>query len=120
MARSELNEWLEGLNLGADDYRTKPFQLAERNMHLHAIIRPTIGKGVSILTVADLTMNLVTRVVRHAAQCVELPAQEFSLLVSLKRQPGRFLSGIEICERIWWNNFDPGPNFVDARFQPIR
>lgn len=119
-ARSELNERLEGLNLGADDYLTKPFHIEELIARLHAIMRRATGATQSILAVADLTMNLLTREVSRAGQRIELTAREFSLLEHLLRSPGRVLTRVEIVERVWAYHFDPGTNLVDVYVQRIR
>jgi two-component system, OmpR family, response regulator len=119
-ARSELNERLEGLNLGADAYLTKPFHIEELIARLHAVTRRATGTSQSILTVADLTLNLLTREVRRGDRRIELTTREFSLLEHLMRAPGRVLTRIEICERVWEYNFDPGTNLVDVYVQRIR
>ncbi len=119
-ARSELNERLEGLNLGADDYLTKPFHIEELIARLHAVARRASGASQSILSVADLKMNLLTREVVRGGAKMELTAREFSLLEHLMRSPGRVLTRVEICERVWDYNFDPGTNLVDVYVQRLR
>lgn len=119
-ARSELNERLEGLNLGADDYLAKPFHIEELIARLHAITRRAAGASQSILAVADLKMNLLTRSVTRGDQSIELTTREFSLLEQLLRSPGRVLTRVEICERVWDYHFDPGTNLVDVYIQRLR
>ena len=119
-ARSELNERLEGLNLGADDYLTKPFHIEELIARLHAVTRRAAGASQSILAVADLKMNLLTRDVTRNGTAIELTAREFSLLEHLMRSPGRVLTRVEICERVWDYNFDPGTNLVEVYIQRVR
>ena len=113
-ARGELNERLEGLNLGADDYLTKPFYIEELIARLHVVARRASGASQSILAVADLTMNLLTREVSRGGVPVELTAREFSLLEHLMRSPGRVLTRAQICERVWNYDFDPGTNLVEV------
>jgi len=119
-ARSELNERLDGLNLGADDYLTKPFFIEELIARLHAVTRRAGGAAHSILTLENLTMNLLTREVTRGKRQIHLTAREFALLESLMRSPGRVLTRAQICEQVWDYNFDPGTNLVEVYVQRLR
>lgn len=119
-ARGELNERLEGLNLGADDYLTKPFFIEELIARLHVVTRRASGTSQSILAIADLTINLLTREVSRGERKIELTAREFELLEHLARSPGRVLTRPQICERVWSYDFDPGTNLVEVYIQRLR
>lgn len=119
-ARGELNERVEGLNLGADDYLTKPFFIDELIARIHAVVRRATGAGQSVLVNADLTMNLLTREVLRGTRRIDLTTREFSLLEQLMRSPGRVLTRIQICEQVWNYHFDPGTNLVDVYVQRLR
>ena len=119
-ARSELNERLEGLNLGADDYLTKPFFIEELIARLHVVTRRASGNNQSILAIADLTINLLTREVSRNHRKIDLTAREFELLEHFARSPGRVLTRAQICERVWNYDFDPGTNLVEVYIQRLR
>ncbi len=119
-ARSELNERVEGLNLGADDYLTKPFFVEELIARLHAVARRAAGTPESLLGVEDLTVNLLTREVRRGERKIELTAREFALLEQLLRAPGRVFTRVQILEQVWGCDFDPGTNVVDVYVQRLR
>lgn len=119
-ARSELDERLEGLNLGADDYMTKPFYIEELIARLHTVVRRASGETSHLLKVADLSMNLVSRIVTRHDEEVILSVREFSLLEYLMRSPGRVLSRMQICEHVWSYTFDPDTNLVDVYIQRLR
>ena len=119
-ARAALNERLEGLNLGADDYLTKPFYVDELIARLHAVARRTAGTALTLLQHGNITVNLVTRETRRDAEPVELTAREFALLTYLLRSPGQTFTRAQICEHVWNYHFDPGTNLVDVYVQRLR
>lgn len=119
-ARSALNERLEGLNLGADDYLTKPFYVDELIARLHAVTRRASGHSLTLLQNGNLSVNLVTRETRRAGKVVELTAREFALLTYLLRSPGQTFTRAQICEHVWNYHFDPGTNLVDVYVQRLR
>ncbi len=119
-ARSALNERLDGLNLGADDYLTKPFYIEELVARLHALLRRASGQQNNLLQHGEITVNLLTREVRKGKEAVELTAREFALLTYLLRSPGRTFTRAQICEHVWNYHFDPGTNLVDVYVQHLR
>ena len=119
-ARSALNERLDGLNLGADDYLTKPFYVEELVARLHALIRRASGQQKNLLEYGNITVNLLTREVKCGAKPVDLTTREFALLTYLMRSPGRTFTRIQICEHVWNYHFDPGTNLVDVYVQHLR
>jgi two-component system, OmpR family, response regulator len=119
-ARSELDERTEGLDLGADDYLTKPFYVEELISRIRALLRRTSGEQLSILQAEDLTVNLITREVRRGDEQIRLTAREFSLLEYLMRSPGRVYTRTQIIEHVWGYDFDPNTNLVDVYIQRLR
>ncbi len=119
-ARSELNERLDGLNLGADDYMTKPFFVEELAARLQAVVRRASGEPAGLLRAGDLTVNLLTRQVRRGDRDVELTAREFSLLERLLRTPGRVHTRTQLLEHVWGYDFDPETNLVDVNIRRLR
>jgi DNA-binding response OmpR family regulator len=119
-ARTELNERLEGLNLGADDYITKPFYVEELIARIHAVTRRAEGERLTILQAGDLAANLLTREVTLSGRPVELTTREFSLLTYLLRSPGRVFPRTQILEHVWGYDFDPTSNLVDVYIQRLR
>lgn len=119
-ARSELDDRLEGLNLGADDYLTKPFFVEELIARIHAVIRRTSGDRQNILEAGNLKLDRISREVYCGDAKVLLTTREFNLLEYLMRSPGRVLTRTQILEHVWGYDFDPSTNVVDVCIRRIR
>ncbi|MDA0350375.1 MAG: response regulator transcription factor [Verrucomicrobia bacterium] len=119
-ARSELNERLEGFQLGADDYLTKPFYLEELIARLHSIVRRSTGHAHSIIQAGPLLLNVVTREATYHGESIELTNREFALLEYMIQSPGRVFTRSQIYEHVWGFDFDPGTNLVDVYIRRIR
>jgi two-component system OmpR family response regulator len=119
-ARSELDERVQGLNLGADDYVTKPFFLEELIARIHAVARRRGGEQGTLLQSGDLVVNLVTREVRRGGQMIALTPRELHLLEVMLRTPGRVFTRTQLLERVWGYDFDPQTNLVDVNIQRLR
>jgi two-component system OmpR family response regulator len=119
-ARNELDDRLQGLNLGADDYLAKPFYVEELIARIHAVVRRTVGERQNLLTVGPLTLDRITREVTCEGQQVELTTREFNLLEYLMRSPGRVLTRTQILEHVWGYDFNPSTNVVDVAIQRLR
>lgn len=119
-ARSELDERLQGLNLGADDYLTKPFYIEELIARIHTIVRRSAGEPDHLLRVEDLVLDRVRHQVRRGMEEIPLSMREFTLLEYLMQSPDRVLTRTQICEHVWNYGFDPATNLVDVYIQRIR
>jgi heavy metal response regulator len=119
-ARGEVNERVEGLNLGADDYLPKPFELAELVARVRALTRRGGETKSVILRVADLTLDTVTHKAQRGGAEIELTAREYRLLEFLMRSAGRLCGRMMILEKVWDYNFDPGTNLVDVYVRRLR
>lgn len=119
-ARNELDDRLEGLNLGADDYIAKPFFVEELVARIHAVVRRSIGDRQNLLSVGPLKLDRITREATCNQQMVELTTREFNLLEYLMRSPGRVFTRTQILEHVWGYDFNPNTNLVDVCIQRIR
>lgn len=119
-ARNELDDRLEGLNLGADDYIAKPFFVEELVARLHAVVRRSVGDRQNLLSVGPIKLDRITREVTCNQQAVELTTREFNLLEYLMRSPGRVLTRTQILEHVWGYDFNPNTNVVDVCVQRLR
>jgi DNA-binding response OmpR family regulator len=119
-ARSRVEDRVKGLDLGADDYLTKPFSFAELSARLRALLRRADRPHDLVLRVEDLEMNRAERTVRRAGRVIELTPKEFALLEYLLRNAGRCVTRAMIIEHVWNLSFDPLTNIVDVYVNYLR
>lgn len=119
-ARGDVNERVEGLNAGADDYLAKPFVLAELVARVRALGRRGGESRPVELRLANLTMDTVGHTVRRGERAVELTTREYRLLEFLMKSSGRVCSRMAIVEGVWDYDFDPGSNLVDVYIKRLR
>jgi two-component system, OmpR family, response regulator len=120
-AKRSLDDRVKGLQMGSDDYLTKPFAFAELLARVQALIRR--GSNVpdaTRLTVADLAMDLLAREVIRSGRRIDLQPREFALLEYLMRNTGKVVSKTMIMQHVWDYNFDPLTNVVEARISRLR
>lgn len=118
-ARGEVHERIAGLDAGADDYLTKPFELGELLARVRALTRRG-GQAPAILHIGPLSMNRAERRALLDGVSLELTPREFSLLAYLMREAGRVVSRTELLTQVWNMAFDPGSNVVDAQIKNLR
>jgi two-component system response regulator MprA len=111
-ARDAVNDRVEGLDVGADDYLVKPFDLAELLARLRALLRrSSVAEGdETVLRFEDLTLNPQTREVKRGARAIELTKIEFDLLELFLQHPRQVLTRDQILDLVWGYNFDSGTN----------
>ena len=119
-ARSRVEDRVKGLDLGADDYLTKPFAFAELSARLRALLRRADRPPDMVLRLQDLEMNRAERTVRRAGQPITLTPKEFALLEYLLRNAGRCVTRAMIIEHVWNLSFDPMTNVVDVYINYLR
>lgn len=119
-ARGEINEKVEGLNAGAEDYLSKPFALEELIARVRALVRRSGDARLPLLRVADLTLDTIHRTAERHGRKIELTTREYRLLEFLMRSSGRICSRMLILEQVWDYDFDPGSNIVDVYIAKLR
>jgi two-component system, OmpR family, response regulator len=114
-AKRTVDDRVKGLQAGGDDYMTKPFSFSELLARIQALIRRSTGTGETfVLSLGDLTMNLLTREVSRGGRTIELQAREYALLEYFMRNPNRIVAKTGILEHIYDYSFDPQTNVVDV------
>ena len=120
-AKRLVNNRVECLEAGADDYLTKPFAFSELLARMRALLRRTEPvQDASKLVVGDLTLNLFTHYVERGGQRIELHPREFALLELLMRNAGQPISKKLILEQVWDYRFDPQTNVIDVLVWRVR
>lgn len=120
-AKRSLDERIEGLYAGGDDYLTKPFAFSELLARIQALLRrASATPEPTSIAVGDLSIDLLARTVTRAGKRIALPPREFALLEYLARNAGRVVSKTMIMERVWDYNFDPQTNVVESRICRLR
>ncbi|MBK9137343.1 MAG: response regulator transcription factor [Verrucomicrobia bacterium] len=120
-ARATVDDRVQGLQAGGDDYLTKPFAFTELLARVQALIRRASQTTEPTRLVAgDLELDLLDRSVRRAGEAIELQPREFALLEYLMRNVGRVVTKTMILERVWDYSFDPQTNVVDVLVHRVR
>ena len=119
-ARDAVYDLVQGLDCGADDYVTKPFELDEIRARLRALIRRVPVERPAAMTVGDLVLDPAARSVHRGAVAVSLSSKEFAVLECFMRHPGQVLSRLQILERVWDSNRESDSNIVDVYVRLLR
>lgn len=119
-ARDGLGDKVEGLDAGADDYLTKPFDLPELNARIRALLRRPPDTHAPVLTHGDLEMDPASRRASRSAITIPLTAREFALLEMMMRRPEAIHTRSELLEHVWDANYDGLSNVVDVHIANLR
>ncbi|MEO1248223.1 MAG: response regulator transcription factor [Pseudomonadota bacterium] len=120
-ALGKVDDRVEGLRAGGDDYLTKPFAFTELLARVEVLARrKDDGVTVTNLKLADLTMDLLARTVNRADQPIDLQPREFKLLEYFMRRPGQVLTRTMLLEGVWDYHFDPQTNVIDVHISRLR
>jgi two-component system copper resistance phosphate regulon response regulator CusR len=119
-ARDQPQDKVTGLDLGADDYLTKPFHFGELLARIRALLRRSPGVAPTVLTCADLSLDPATRQVTRAGREIDLTPREYALLEFLLRRAGSVVSRAELLEGVWDMNFDSLTNVLDVMINRLR
>lgn len=120
-AMSAIEDRVEGLEGGADDYLVKPFSFYELNARVNALARrQPLKEQETTLVVEELSLDRLRRVVKRGNRLIELQPREFRLLEELMLNAGRIVTRTMLLERVWDFHFDPGTNIVETHISRIR
>jgi DNA-binding response OmpR family regulator len=113
-AKDAVEDRVRNLNAGADDYLTKPFSFAELLARVHARLRSRDQSSSTVLAVGDVELDVRSRTAGIDGRDVSLTAREFALLETFLRHPGQVLSQVQLMDRVWGYDFEPGSNVVEV------
>ena len=119
-AKDSVEDKVEGLNQGADDYLTKPFAFSELLARIRVLLRRGKSESKTTLEIADLTLNLVSHKVSRGNEEIELTGKEYSLLEYFMRNQEKVLTRTMIAEHVWDYNFDTFTNVIDVYVNHLR
>lgn len=119
-ARDAVEDRVKGLELGADDYLTKPFAFSELLARVRSLLRRGRQRELEFVKIADLEIDVVKRRVTRGGTRIELTAKEFSLLYLLASRPGEVMTRSLIASHVWDMNFDSDTNVVDVAIRRLR
>jgi DNA-binding response OmpR family regulator len=119
-ARDSVRDRIEGLDTGADDYLTKPFEFGELLARLRALLRRGPVLAPAVLSVADLELDTHAQRVTRAGREVPLTTREYALLEFLARNAGRVVGRAEISDHVWDDNYDPLSNLIESYINRLR
>ncbi|MDQ6964190.1 MAG: response regulator transcription factor, partial [Mariprofundales bacterium] len=119
-ARDSVEDRVRGLDAGADDYMVKPFAFEELLARVRALLRRSSESRSPILSLGDLELNPMSRMVTRAGKGIRLTTKEYALLEYMMRNPRKVLSRTLIGEHVWDMNFDPESNVIDVYISHLR
>jgi len=119
-ARDGVEDRIAGLNLGADDYLTKPYEYREVLARVHALLRRGPTTYYDVIEVGDLRIELKSRTVARAGRTIELTAKEYAILECLARRQGQVLTREDLSEHAWDENYDAFSNVIEVYILRLR
>jgi two-component system copper resistance phosphate regulon response regulator CusR len=119
-ARDAVDDRVSGLDSGADDYLSKPFEFKELLARIRALLRRAKEFRPEVLRIADLTVNTANHAVARAGQTISLTAKEYSLLEFFILREDKLVGRDEIAQHVWDENFDPFSNVIDVYVRRLR
>jgi two-component system copper resistance phosphate regulon response regulator CusR len=119
-ARDSVDDRVAGLDSGADDYLTKPFDFKELLARLRALLRRSASLRPQVARMADLTLDTASHAVTRAGKSLSLTAKEYALLEFLVLNEGRVVGREQIAQHVWDESFDPFSNVIDVYVKRLR